>query len=400
MKLCLLQEGAEIKIRYDIKGDRTLENNMKEYVEESRAGGKGKKFDPKNLIVPAIIAVIIVVFAVVVYWAKIVKPEDDIDKKLGFKTEDYISVGDITGLSYEVTQEEWDECVNEDTNYHIEVERAAKDTDQVDFDYTAYIDGKKVADLSMEEQAIDIGDSGNRGAYKIFSDEIKGHKEGDKITVNIENGEDANVLSSSGTDYSGEKIKYQLKILKVNALRVDKVTDKWVKENYLEERGVENVDEFYQWEKEYINEEIVKPALWNRALEKVTMKAIPSEFQQQVIDSMDADTEAEAEYASMSVEEYKNMYGLTDEIIQENYNTELKSELLLWQLVKDLKLTATKDEIEEEYENSYLEANLESADEMKELYSEDEMEELVLLNKAQDYVYENAKIEYSYKIKK
>lgn len=395
-----MQEGAEIKIRYDIKGDRTLENNMKENVEESRTEEKGKKFDPKNLIVPAIIAVIIIVFAVVVYWAKIVKPKDDIDKKLGFKTEDYISVGDITGLSYEVTQEEWDECVDEDTNYYIEVERAAKDTDQVDFDYTAYIDGKKVADLSMEEQAIDIGDSGNSGAYKIFSDEIKGHKPGDKITVNIENGEDANVLSADGTDYSDKKIKYQLKILKVNALRVDKVTDKWVKEKYLEERGVENVDEFYQWEKEYINEEIIKPALWKQALEKVTMKAIPSEFQQQVIDSMDADTEAEAEYASMSVEEYKNIYGLTDEKMQENYNTELKSELLLWQLVKDLKLTATKDEIEEEYENSYLEANLESADEMKELYSEDEMKELVLLNKAQDYVYKNAKIKYSYEIKK
>lgn len=379
-----------------------MENNMNENVESGKTEEivtEKKKFDFKKLIVPSIIAVILIVFAVVVYWAKVAKPKSDVDKQLGFKTEDYISVGDITGLSYEVTQEAWDECVSEDTNYHMEVNRAAKDTDQVDFDYTAYIDGKKVEDLSMEEQSIDIGDDGNEGVYKAFSDAIKGHKAGEKLTVTAEDGQEANVLSSIQADYSGKKIKFNLKILTVSELNSDKVTDKWVKEKYLEERGVETVEEFYEWEKEYINQEIIKPALWNMAIEKITLKAIPSEFQQEVIKSMDADTEAEAEYASMSVEEYKNMWGLTDEVIQENYDTELKSELLLWQLVKDLKLTATNEEIEEEYENSYEDANLESAEEMKKLYTKDEMKEVVLLNKAQDYVYKNAKIKYSYKIK-
>lgn len=376
-----------------------MENNMNENVENNTVEKKKKKFEWKKLIFPGIIALIIIVFAVVVYWAKIIKPNADIDKELGFKTEDYISVGDITGLSYEVTQEEWDECVNEDTNYHIEVNRAAKDTDLVDFDYTAYIDDKKIEDLSMEEQSIDIGDSENTDAYKTFSDAIKGHKKGDKLTLHLKDGKEANVLSLNGTDYSDKAIKYKLKIRSVSALRVDKVTDKWVKEKYQEERGVETVDEFYEWEKEYINEEIIKPDLWNQAIEKVTLKAIPSELQQEVIDSLDMDTAAEAEYAGMSLEEYKNMYGLTDEAMQENYDLQLKSELLLWQLVKDLKLTATEEEIEEEYENSYLEANLESVEEMKELYTDEEMKEVVLLNKAQDYVYENANIKYSYKIK-
>lgn len=374
-----------------------MENNNQENLQENKI--EEKKFDFTKLIVPAIIAVIIIVFAIVVYWAKSVKPKADIDKELGFKTEDYISVGDVTGLDYEVTQEQWDECVSEDTNYHYEVERAAKDTDQVDFDYTAYIDGKKVKDLSMEEQPITIGSKDNSGIYKLFSDEIKNHKKGDKIIINLKDGREANILSSNETDYSGKKIKYELKVVNVNELVVNQITDKWVKEEYLEERGVSNVEEFYEWEKEYIKEEIVKPALWNKAIEKVNLKAIPAEFQQQVIDTMDADTEAEAEFAGVSVEEYKKTNGLTDEKIQENYNIELKSELLLWQLVKDLKLTATKDEIEEEYENSYAEANLDSAEEMKEQYTEKEVKELVLLNKAQDYVFKNANVKYSYKIK-
>lgn len=374
-----------------------MENSNQENLKENKI--EEKKFDLTKLIVPAIIAVIIIVFAVVVYWAKSVKPKADIDKELGFKTEDYISVGDVTGLDYEVTQEQWDECVSEDTNYYYEVERASKDTDQVDFDYTAFIDGKKVKDLSMEEQSIVIGSENNSGIYKLFSDEMKNHKKGDKIIINLKDGKEANILSSEEADYSGKKIKYELKIVNVNKLVVNQITDKWVKEEYLEERGVANVKEFYEWEKEYIKEEIAKPALWNKAIEKVNLKAIPAEFQQQVIDTMDADTAAEAEFAGVSVEEYKKMNGLTDEKIQENYNIELKSELLLWQLVKDLKLTATKEEIEEEYENSYAEANLDSAEEMKENYSEKEIKELVLLNKAQDYVFKNAKVKYSYKIK-
>lgn len=375
-----------------------MENNNNENLESNIS--EEKKFDAKKLIVPGIIVLIIIVFAVVVYWAKVLKPGSDIDKELGFKTEDYVAVGDVTGLSYEVTQDEWDECVNEDTDYQIYVDRAAKDNDIVSFDYTAYINEKKIDDLSMEEQQITIGSADNEGIMKRFSDTIKGHKEGEKITISLKDGQEANILSTNGTDYSDKKIKYQLKIVEVTELRSKKITDKWVKNEYLEDRGVSTVEEFYEWEKEYINEEIVKPALWNKALEKVTIKAIPTEFQQQIIDDLNGDAEAEAEYASMTLEEYKSLWGLTDEQMQENYELELKSELLMWQLVKDLKLTASKEEIEEEYENSYMEANLDSVEEMKELYTEKEVKELVLLNKAQDYVYEHANIKYSYKIKK
>lgn len=375
-----------------------MENNNNENLESNIS--EEKKFDAKKLIVPGIIVLIIIVFAVVVYWAKVLKPGSDIDKELGFKTEDYVAVGDVTGLSYEVTQDEWDECVNEDTNYQIYVDRAAKDNDIVSFDYTAYINGKKIEDLSMEEQNVTISSADNEGIMKRFSDTIKGHKEGEKITISLKDGQEANILSTNGTDYSGKKIKYQLKIVEVTELRSYKITDKWVKNEYLEDRGISTVKEFYEWEKEYINEEIVKPALWNKALEKVTIKAIPTEFQQQIIDALNGDAEAEAEYASMSLEEYKSFWGLTDEKMQENYELELKSELLMWQLVKDLKLTVSKEEIEEEYENSYMEANLDSVEEMKELYTEKEVKELVLLNKAQDYVYEHANIKYSYKIKK
>lgn len=71
----------------------------------------------------------------------------------------------------------------------------------------------------------------------------------------------------------------------------------------------------------------------------------------------------------------------------------------MWQLVKNLGLEASDDEIEEMYENEYEEVNLDSVEEMKKLYTKDEMKEAVLLDKAQQYVFDNAKISYNYKIK-
>ena len=191
---------------------------------------------------------------------------------------------------------------------------------------------------------------------------------------------------ASNKDYSSKTVVFKLKITSVNKLTRNKITDKWVKDNYYEERGISTVKEYNEWILEYIKEEIIKPELWQKALEKVNLKAIPSKLQQEVIDSMNGDAEAQAEYESLSLDEYKKREGLDDKTMQENYKTELKSELLMWQLVKDLKLTASNDEIEEQYENSYADANLDSVEEMKKLYTKEEIKEVVLLDKAQNYI--------------
>lgn len=357
-----------------------------------------KKFSWGKVIVPVVVAVILIAFAILVYWDKVIKPAQKIDKEAGVKVEDYIEVGDITGLKYDITQQEWDEMVYDDTHYFEQVERAAQSTDQVDFNFTGYINNKKVEDLTMKEQSLDI-DKYDSGAYKVFSDALKGLKSGEKVTVETD-GKDASELSYSNTDYTGKKVKFELKVVNVNKLVEEKVTDEWVKENFFEDYGISTVDEFYEWEKECILEGNVIPELWRNALEKVTLKDIPIELQQKIIEELDASTEAEAKSQNMSVEEYKQFTRLTKEQMEENYTLELKSELLMWYLTKELKLKVSDEEIEEKYEEYYMEANVDSPEEMKELYTKKEMKEIALLEKAQDYVYKNAKIKYSYKIAK
>ena len=342
-------------------------NNVNDSIEDNAKTDK-KKISPAKLIVPIIIVVILAVFAGVVYWAKVIKPKSDINKEVGYNTEEYIKLGQVKGIEDEISQEEWDENLADETNEYDVVDRAAKETDQVDVDIVAYIDNKKVDDLSMKEASFYIGKNDDAADKKVY-DKLIGTKAGQKLSLEV-SGDEAKELAGSVEDYSGKKVKLEIKVRDVSELVVNKVTDKWVKENLEDLYGVTTAKELYEWEKQYIIESNLKERLWKKVVDE-----------------------------GISVKEYKKQYQYTDEKLDEEYTYNVKSELVMWQLVKDLGFEASDDEIEEMYENEYEEVNLDSVEEMKKLYTKDEMKEAVLLDKAQQYVFDNAKISYNYKIK-
>ena len=371
-------------------------NNVNDSIEDNAKTDK-KKISPAKLIVPIIIVVILAVFAGVVYWAKVIKPKSDINKEVGYNTEEYIKLGQVKGIEDEISQEEWDENLADETNEYDVVDRAAKETDQVDVDIVAYIDNKKVDDLSMKEASSYIGKNDDAADKKVY-DKLIGTKAGQKLSLEV-SGDEAKELAGSVEDYSGKKVKLEIKVRDVSELVVNKVTDKWVKENLEDLYGVTTAKELYEWEKQYIIESNLKERLWKKVVDNATMSGYPADLYNDIVAELDGHIEAEAKDEGISVKEYKKQYQYTDEKLDEEYTYNVKSELVMWQLVKDLGLEASDDEIEEMYENEYEEVNLDSVEEMKKLYTKDEMKEAVLLDKAQQYVFDNAKISYNYKIK-
>lgn len=371
-------------------------NNVNDSIEDNAKTDK-KKISPAKLIVPIIIVVILAVFAGVVYWAKVIKPKSDINKEVGYNTEEYIKLGQVKGIEDEISQEEWDENLADETNEYDVVDRAAKETDQVDVDIVAYIDNKKVDDLSMKEASFYIGKNDDAADKKVY-DKLIGTKAGQKLSLEV-SGDEAKELAGSVEDYSGKKVKLEIKVRDVSELVVNKVTDKWVKENLEDLYGVTTAKELYEWEKQYIIESNLKERLWKKVVDNATMSGYPADLYNDIVAELDGRIEAEAKDEGISVKEYKKQYQYTDEKLDEEYTYNVKSELVMWQLVKDLGFEASDDEIEEMYENEYEEVNLDSVEEMKKLYTKDEMKEAVLLDKAQQYVFDNAKISYNYKIK-
>lgn len=371
-------------------------NNVNDSIEDNAKTDK-KKISPAKLIVPIIIVAILAVFAGVVYWAKVIKPKSDINKEVGYNTEEYIKLGQVKGIEDEISQEEWDENLADETNEYDVVDRAAKETDQVDVDIVAYIDNKKVDDLSMKEASFYIGKNDDAADKKVY-DKLIGTKAGQKLSLEV-SGDEAKELAGSVEDYSGKKVKLEIKVRDVSELVVNKVTDKWVKENLEDLYGVTTAKELYEWEKQYIIESNLKERLWKKVVDNATMSGYPADLYNDIVAELDGHIEAEAKDEGISVKEYKKQYQYTDEKLDEEYTYNVKSELVMWQLVKDLGFEASDDEIEEMYENEYEEVNLDSVEEMKKLYTKDEMKEAVLLDKAQQYVFDNAKISYNYKIK-
>lgn len=371
-------------------------NNVNDSIENNAKTDK-KKISPAKLIVPIIIVVILAVFAGVVYWAKVIKPKSDINKEVGYNTEEYIKLGQVKGIEDEISQEEWDENLADETNEYDVVDRAAKETDQADVDIVAYIDNKKVDDLSMKEASFYIGKNDDAADKKVY-DKLIGTKAGQKLSLEV-SGDEAKELAGSVEDYSGKKVKLEIKVRDVSELVVNKVTDKWVKENLEDLYGVTTAKELYEWEKQYIIESNLKERLWKKVVDNATMSGYPADLYNDIVAELDGHIEAEAKDEGISVKEYKKQYQYTDEKLDEEYTYNVKSELVMWQLVKNLGLEASDDEIEEMYENEYEEVNLDSVEEMKKLYTKDEMKEAVLLDKAQQYVFDNAKISYNYKIK-
>ena len=92
----------------------------------------------KKIWVPVLIAIILIAFGGAVYYQKAVVPKKEIDKKAGItsgKLDDYITLGEYKGLSCEVTQDDIDESIKEETQTYTEVDREAKEGDCVEITF-------------------------------------------------------------------------------------------------------------------------------------------------------------------------------------------------------------------------------------------------------------------------
>ena len=143
-----------------------------------------KKFKISRIIVPVSIVLILAVFAGAIYYSKVIKPSKEVDKMAGYKVDDYIELGKYKDFKYDISQKKWDDLLEEKTYSAEEVDRAARKGDEVDFKYTAYIKGKKVADLSAKSAGAEIGNADSE-LFTRLSNALIGKKKGDTVSVSV-----------------------------------------------------------------------------------------------------------------------------------------------------------------------------------------------------------------------
>lgn len=383
-----------VKESENVTDNNNIEKNINENNEMKNTQDEKRGFNWGALVVPVIIAIVIFAFLCVAFYNKAILPKKQINKEVGYVPEEYVMPGQIEGLDYEITQEMFDESLADYNVYYDTVDRAAKETDQVDFNYTAMIDGKKDANISEKDAVITIGeDEGN--VYEKFSNAMIGLKSGQKTEITI-TAEEATFLSENSTEYKND-VTMTLKVTSVSEKIVEELTDEYVLENYGED-GFTCVKDVY----DVIEEDLIEEAevmLWEQAVNNATLTGYPDSLYEEIVIEFTQDANANAEYWGMTTDEYLYGFeGYTDATLEEAYLYEVKAELLMWSLVKDLGLKTTAEEIESQYEYYCYDLGYETVEEMKEVYTKKEMRESVLLDKVHEYIYDKSNIKISYKL--
>ena len=136
------------------------------------------------------------------------------------------------------------------------------------------------------------------------------------------------------------------------------------------------------------------------AVDAANMKKYPQKLYDEIVEEFDSDAAYRAKEWGMTKDQYLyDFCQYTEESLEEEYLNGVKSELVMWAIVKEQGFEASDAEIEEKYEDSYLDVGCETVEKMKELYTKEEIKEAVLLDKVQNYIFDNSTIIESYKIK-
>ncbi|MCR5430457.1 MAG: FKBP-type peptidyl-prolyl cis-trans isomerase [Eubacterium sp.] len=319
-----------------------------------------------------------------------------VDKEAGFEVDKYIKLGKYTGFNYDITQKKFDELLDEKTFEATEVSRAAKQGDEIEFSYTGYINGKNVDDLSQNSVAVETNKNDN-DVYKKFTDALIGKKKGDHATVKL-SGADASKISNSKKKYTDE-VTFKLKVIDINEVKYSKVTDEWVKDE--SEEDASNTKEFYDIIEVEL-EDNAKADLWQKAVDNATMSSWPPELYNKVKEEEEADARYNADQWDMSLNEYYKMNGDTKESLEKEYMNQVKSILVMWEIVKEEEIKVTDEDITKKYEELFNsvkdDGDYKTVDDLKKDYSKKEIKEAVYLEKAQNYVYDNSNVKKTYKV--
>jgi trigger factor len=352
----------------------------------------------KKIWVPTVIIVILAAFAGLVFYNSKIRPDKEIDTEIGYKPEDYITLGQYKGLEYEkqktgVSDEDLQAAIDEELVDYREVDRASKEGDSLTIDFEGTVDGKKVDELTDTDYDIVIGDE---DLVPEFDKTLVGKKAGDTVEVEVE---DVTAFPVENADiYEGKTATFKVKVVKVSEEYTAELTDDWVKENYSEE-GYNTVDEYKRMMRDYLLEESkdnveesTQTDLWNKVLENCQMNGYPQDVYNDVVETDEADAAYWAEYWGMSKDEYYEFIGVDKDGVEKMYLDDVKSELVMWAIAKKENITISKSDIKQGYEDMYEEYDYDSAESMKADYSDEEIKHALVEKAVLDLVVDNAKI--------
>lgn len=311
-----------------------------------------------------------------------------------------VTLGQYKGLGIEKTV---DEVTDDDVMADIErardraarfidvADRTAKIDDQVNIDYTGFVDGEAFAGGSAQGHTLTLGS----GAFiPGFEDQIIGMQIGEEKEINVTFPENYHA-----ENLSGKPAVFKVKLNSIQEKEMPALDEEFVKEVSETANTIEEYKKEIREKLEKQAEDRAETAFENEVIEKVVENAqvdIPAAMIEDQIDSMLRDMEMRMAYQGMRMEDFLKYSGQTMEQMREMYKPQaeerVKTQLVLEAVKKAENIEPSDEDIEEELKE-LAQRSKKSLEEFKAGLPEGDLEyfrEAAAMKKTLDLLKENA----------
>ena len=258
-------------------------------------------------------------------------------------------------LAAEVTDEDVEDAIQsslEENATTKEVkDRAVKDGDTANIDYTGKVDGEEFDGGSAEGYDLEVGS----GSFiDGFEEQIIGHEIGEKFYINVTFPEDY-----MSEDVAGKDAVFTVKINSISVQKLPELNDKFVKSVSEESTNVDEYKEEIRNQLTADNEEEAESTFEANVIQAVVDKAEVSGYDEDELSELKEQNKAYYEqiissFYGMTVEDYLEESGQTEEDfekeIEESCKEILKQQMVCEYIAEQEKLTISDEEYQQKLE--------------------------------------------------
>ena len=268
------------------------------------------------------------------------KPEVKLGKYKGIE---------LKNVEYTVTDEDVEHELSHMQEHNARIitveDRAVKEKDIAVIDFEGFVDGKAFEGGKAERHELEIG---SKTFIPGFEDQIIGMKIGEEKEINVKFPEDY-----FSKDLAGKDAMFKVKLHEIKEKQLPELDDEFAKD-VSEFDTLKDLKVSIKDKKQAENDEKAKHETENLAIEAVSAETnidIPSGMIETEIDAMIRDLEQQLSYQGISLDQYLHIMNKTRKEIEDNYKEQaeknVKSRLILEEIIKEEKLEASEEEISE-----------------------------------------------------
>ena len=266
------------------------------------------------------------------------KPEVKLGKYKGIE---------LKKVEYPVTDEDVEHelaHVQEHNARIITVEdRPVQDKDIAVIDFQGFVDGKAFEGGKAEKHELEIG---SKTFIPGFEDQVIGMKVGEEKDINVKFPEDY-----FSKDLAGKDATFKVKLHEIKEKQLPALDDEFAKD-VSEFDTLKDYKTSIKEKKQAQNDDRAKHETENLAIEAVSNETkidIPSGMIETEIDAMIRDLEQQLSYQGINLDQYLKIMNKTRKEVEENYKEQaeknVKSRLILEEIIKEEKIESTDEEI-------------------------------------------------------